>query len=40
MQNEFVKQFAHLWRLFERVVNDFDEDAWRHSGRRTAIPVR
>jgi hypothetical protein len=40
MKTEFIKQYAHTWRVFERLVNDFDADAWIHTGRRTTTPVR
>jgi hypothetical protein len=40
MQNEFVSQYAHTWRVFTRLVNDFDDEAWIHTGRNATIPVR
>jgi hypothetical protein len=40
MTTEFIKQYAHTWRVFERIVQDFDEDAWLHTGRGTTTPVR
>jgi hypothetical protein len=40
MKTEFIKQYGHTWRVFERLVNDFDDDAWIHTGRKTITPVR
>jgi hypothetical protein len=40
MQNEFVSQYSHTWRVFTRLVNDFDDEAWIHVGRDATIPVR
>jgi hypothetical protein len=40
MKTEFIKQYAHTWRIFERIVNDFDDDAWVHTGRGVITPVR
>ena len=40
MQNEFISQYAHTWRVFTRLVNDFDDEAWIHTGRNATTPVR
>jgi hypothetical protein len=40
MKTEFIKQYAHTWKVFERLVNDFDNNAWLHTGRGTITPVR
>jgi hypothetical protein len=40
MNNELIAQYAHFWRVFERLVNDFDDHAWLHTGRKTGIPAR
>ena len=40
VKTEFIKQYGHTWRVFERIVKDFDKDAWRHTGRGTITPVR
>ncbi len=40
MQNEFISQYAHTWRVFTRLVNDFDDKAWFHTGRNAMIPVK
>jgi hypothetical protein len=40
MKQEFQPQFAHTWRVFERLVNDFDDEAWIRAGRRAIRPAR
>ena len=40
MNNEFITQYAHLWRVFERMVNDFNADSWLHTGRLAITPAR
>jgi len=40
MKNEFIKQYAHTWRVFERLVKDFDPDAWLQTGRGANTPAR
>ena len=40
MKTEFINQYGHTWRVFERIVKDFDKDAWHHTGRGTITPVR
>lgn len=40
MKTELVKQYAHTWRVFERLVKDFDQDAWIHTGRGAMTPAR
>jgi hypothetical protein len=40
MQSEFVSQYSHTWRVFTRLVNDFSDEAWLHTGRNTITPVR
>jgi hypothetical protein len=40
MNNELIKQYAHTWRFFERLVDDFDDDAWLHTGRKAMVPAR
>ena len=40
MKAEFQKQYAHTWRVFERLVNDFDDAAWFAAGRRATRPAR
>jgi hypothetical protein len=40
MHNEFISQYAHTWRVFTRLVKDFDDEAWIHTGRNTTTPVR
>ena len=40
MKIEFIKQYEHTWRVFERIVKDFDNDAWVHTGRGVITPAR
>ena len=40
MQNEFISQYAHTWRVFTRLVNDFDDESWLHTGRDATTPAR
>jgi hypothetical protein len=40
MKDEFIKQYAHTWRIVEGIVSDFDDDSWFHTGRGTTTPVR
>jgi hypothetical protein len=40
IKNEFIKQYAHTWRVFERLVKDFDAGAWLQTGRGAITPVR
>jgi len=40
MENEYVKQNEHTWRVFERLVRDFDPAAWLHTGRGAITPAR
>ena len=37
---EFIKQYEHTWSVFERIVEDFDNGAWKNTGRGTTTPVR
>jgi hypothetical protein len=40
MKTEFIRQYEHTWRVFERLVKEFDGDAWVHTGRGAITPVR
>lgn len=40
MNTELISQYAHFWRVFERLVHDFDDEAWFCTGRKTITPVR
>ena len=40
MKTELIQQFGHTWRVFERLVNDFDAEAWLHTGRGAMTPAR
>jgi hypothetical protein len=39
-KNEFINQYAHTWRVFERLVKDFDTTAWLQTGRGAITPAR
>ncbi len=41
MQSELIKQYGHIWRVFEGLVRDFrDENGWLHTGRGAITPAR
>ncbi len=40
MNTELIFQYAHIWRVFERLVNDFDDISWFCTGRKAITPVR
>lgn len=40
LNTELIAQYAHIWRVFERLVNDFDDTSWICTGRKTIIPAR
>jgi len=40
MKDEFIKQYAHSWRIFEGIVKDFDNESWLHTGCGATIPAR
>jgi hypothetical protein len=40
MNAELIEQYAHIWRLFERLVNDFDDISWSCIGRKATTPAR
>jgi hypothetical protein len=40
MNTELISQYAHIWRLFERLVNDFDDTSWICTGRKATTPAR
>lgn len=40
IKNEFINQFAHTWRAFKLLVNDFEADAWLFTGRTLITPAR
>lgn len=39
-KNEFIQQYGHTWRMFERLVKDFDAEAWLQTGRGAITPAR
>jgi hypothetical protein len=40
MNSEINIQYSHFWRLFERLVSEFDNESWIKTGRKAGIPVR
>jgi hypothetical protein len=40
MKTDFIKQYAHTWRVMAGVVKEFDPDAWLHAGRGVNTPAR
>jgi hypothetical protein len=40
LNTELVSQFAHIWRVFERLVDDFDDTSWICTGRKATTPAR
>lgn len=40
MNTELVNQYGHTWRVFERIVKNFDHDAWLRTGRGVITPAR
>jgi hypothetical protein len=40
VNTELISQYAHIWRVFERLVADFDDFAWIHTGRKATTPAR
>jgi hypothetical protein len=40
MNTEFINQYGHTWRVFERLVKDFEPDAWLYTGRGAITPAR
>jgi hypothetical protein len=40
VNTELISQYSHIWRVFERLVNDFDDTAWIHAGRKATTPAR
>lgn len=40
MKTEFIKQYGHTWRVFKALIQDFDQDAWLHTGRGATKPAR
>jgi hypothetical protein len=40
LNTELIDQFAHIWRVFWRLVNDFDDQSWLHAGRKVMRPAR
>jgi len=40
VKDEFIAQYDHTWRVFEKIVAAFEEDAWIHVGRESYTPAR
>ena len=40
LNTELIVQYAHIWRVFERLVNDFDDASWHCTGRKATTPAR
>lgn len=40
MSNEFKQKYGKTWRVFTKVVEDFDSNAWLNTGRLNYIPAR
>jgi hypothetical protein len=40
MKTEVIERYAHTWRTFAGIVQDFADDAWLHTGKGSIIPVR
>jgi len=38
--NEFIHQYGHSWKVFERLVKDFDAEGWLQTGRGVITPAR
>jgi len=37
---DFIPQYAHTWRVFARLVKDFDAEPWFQTGRGSITPAR
>jgi hypothetical protein len=40
MAREFTRQYRHAFRVFEALVNEFDENSWNTIGRKRYTPAR
>lgn len=40
MKEEILNQFNHTWKMFFKMVNDFDEESWTITGCTYIIPAR
>lgn len=40
MKNDFIRQYDHSWKVFVKIVETFDQDAWMHTGRKGYTPAR
>ena len=39
MKSELIRKFDQTWRLFARIVSEFDESAWLQTGRGQITPA-
>jgi len=40
INNEIKTKYAKTWKLFIRLVRDFNEDTWLYTGRMNYVPAR
>ncbi len=40
MNDELIKKYGKTWRVFSKIVKDFDDYSWLHTGRGHHIPAR
>ena len=40
MKEEFLNQFNHTWKMFYKMVNDFDNESWTGTGCSYIKPAR
>ena len=40
MKKEFLNQFDHTWKMFYKMVNDFEKISWTSTGCAYIIPAR
>lgn len=40
MRDEYIDQFRHFWRMFEEIIDDFDNKSWFQSGFALTTPAR
>jgi len=40
MNHDWIAQYGHVWRVFDRIVATFDDGAWLRAGRGACTPAR
>jgi hypothetical protein len=40
MKSDLLQQYDHFWKVFTRLVNEFDDKAWINTGRKATIPAK